>query len=161
MARDGSVTHKAFVDLSGKDPSKALAEALIADCGKKGTIFAYNSGFETKRIEELAQRFSSLRNSLLAIAGRIVDLHPIAVSHYYHPSQQGSWSIKNVLPAIAPKLDYDALGGVQNGGMAMDAYMEAIATTTSKARKTEIERQLLEYCKLDTLALVKIWKKFT
>jgi hypothetical protein len=159
MAQDGSLTHKSFLDLSGNDPSKSLADALIANCGKKGAIFAYNSGFESARINDLAKRFPSMRAGLLAIVERIVDLHPIAVNHYYHPSQSGSWSIKRVLPAIAPKLDYGALEGVQDGAMSMEAYLEAIAPETSKARKLEIERQLLRYCELDTFALVEIWKK--
>jgi len=160
MAQDGSLTHKSFLDLSGNDPSKSLADALIANCGKKGAIFAYNAGFEAARINDLAKQFPSMRAGLLAIVERIVDLHPIAVNHYYHPSQSGSWSIKRVLPAIAPKLDYGALEGVQDGAMAMEAYLEAIAPETSKARKAEIERQLLRYCKLDTAALVEIWRRF-
>jgi hypothetical protein len=31
---------------------------------------------------------------------RDVDLLPVARERYYHPSQQGSWSIKKVLPAM-------------------------------------------------------------
>jgi hypothetical protein len=80
---------------------------------------------------------------------------------YYHPSQQGSWSIKKVLPAIAPDLRYEALEGVQDGGIAMDAFCEAIAANTSKARKAQIEEQLLDYCCLDTLAMVRLWTFFT
>ena len=86
---------------------------------------------------------------------------PIARERYYHPSQHGSWSIKKVLPAIAPDLHYDALDGVQDGGMAMNAYLEAISLDTTKARKAEIEQQLLEYCGLDTYAMVKIWHFFS
>ena len=56
------------------------------------------------------------------IIARLVDLRPIAESHYYHPSQEGSWSIKAVLPAVASDLDYAKLDGVQDGGMAMAAY---------------------------------------
>ena len=90
----------------------------------------------------------------------MVDLHPIAASRYYHPGQQGSWSLKSVLPAVAPDLRYEALNGVQDGGMAMAAYLEATDPTTSAARKAEIEQQLLAYCGLDTLALVRLRKFF-
>ena len=45
--------------------------------------------------------------------------------------------------------------------MAMDAYLEALAPATSAARKAEIERQLLAYCALDTLAMVRLWTFFT
>ena len=53
---------------------------------------------------------------LHAIADRLVDLLPIARANYYHPAQKGSWSIKAVLPTIAPDLDYAALGEVSDGG---------------------------------------------
>jgi hypothetical protein len=61
----------------------------------------------------------------------LVDLLPITRSHYYHPTQHGSWSIKAVLPAMVPELGYDALGGVQNGGQAQEAYLEAVDAATS------------------------------
>lgn len=108
----------------------------------------------------LAERFPRLKASLLAINARGVDLLPVAMERYYHPSQQGSWSIKKVLPAIAPDLRYDALDGVQDGGMAMSAYQEAIHASTTQARKDQIEHQLLEYCGLDTFAMVRLWQFF-
>ena len=85
----------------------------------------------------------------------------MAEQYYYHPSQEGSWSLKKVLPAIAPDLSYDALVGVQDGGMAMTAYLEAISRVTAAARKEEIGEQLLAYCKLDTTALLRLWQFFT
>jgi len=92
---------------------------------------------------------------------RIVDLLPVAREHYYHPSQQGSWSIKAVLPALCPELQYDVLDGVKNGGLAMEAFEEAIAPQTSQPRKADLEKQLLAYCELDTYALVRLWSVFT
>lgn len=161
LARTGKLEHEAFLDLSGKYPAKAFAEALIAGCGERGPIFVYNAGFETARIRELAERFPRLAAPLLALNERVVDLLPVARKHYYHPSQQGSWSIKAVLPALCPDLRYGDLDGVQDGGMAMDAYMEAQSPQTSVERKAEIERQLLAYCALDTYAMVQMWSAFT
>ena len=160
LSRTGKLEYKNFLDLSGKDPSKAFSEALIAACGERGPVFVYNAAFEMTRIKELANRFNRLKKPLLAINERIVDLLRVAEARYYHPSQQGSWSIKKVLPAIAPDLRYDALEGVQDGGMAMEAYKEAIYPKTSVDRKAEIEKQLLKYCGLDTLAMVRIWQYF-
>ena len=161
LARTGKLAHQAFLDLSGKDPSKAFSQALVDACGERGPIFVYSKSFETGRIKELADRYPRLKQSLMAINARVVDLLPIAKNRYYHPSQQGSWSIKQVLPAIAPGLDYGTLEGVQNGGMAMQAYLTAIAPETSPADKTAIENQLLSYCKMDTYAMVKLWQFFT
>ncbi|WP_082007487.1 DUF2779 domain-containing protein [Tepidimonas taiwanensis] len=161
LSRTGKIKHQPFLDLTGSDPSRAFAEALIAACGERGPIFVYNAAFETARIRELSDRFPRLASALLTLNERVVDLLPVARDHYYHPSQQGSWSIKAVLPALCPDLHYGDLDGVQDGGMAMQAYLEAIAPQTSLARKREIERQLLAYCALDTYAMVRLWAAFS
>jgi hypothetical protein len=161
MAGEGPLAHSSFIELSGRDPSRPFAEALVAECGTTGPIFVYNAAFEKTRIGELSHRFPDLSDSLLAINARVVDLHPIAKKHYYHPMQGGSWSIKKVTPAVATDLAYDALDGVNDGGMAMEAFQEAIASSTSVVRRAEIERELLAYCALDTLAMVRLWQFFT
>ncbi|MGI9228352.1 MAG: DUF2779 domain-containing protein [Gammaproteobacteria bacterium] len=158
LDKEGKLQHRGFLDLSGDDPSRAVAEALVRDCGKKGPVFVYHAGFEKTRINELAARFDDLAEALHAINKRLVDLLPIIREHYYHPEQQGSFSLKYVLPAVAPDLDYSELEGVQDGGMAMDAYAEAIQPDTPAARKQEIEQQLLKYCERDTFALVRLWQ---
>jgi hypothetical protein len=157
----GRLSHAAFLDVSGADPSEPLARALIAACGETGPVFVYCAGFETARIRELADRYPELAEPLLAINERVVDLLPIARSRYYHPNQQGSWSIKAVLPAAVPELSYDALEGVQDGGTAMEAFTEAIHPDTGEERKSEIEQQLLAYCRLDTFAMVRLWQFFS
>lgn len=161
LSRTGKLEHQSFIDLTGNDPSKAFAEALIAACGERGPVYVYSAGFETARIKELGERFPRLKRYLLAINDRVVDLLKIAENRYYHPSQHGSWSIKKVLPAIAPDLRYDALEGVQDGGMAMEAFREAISSETSQTRKEQIEKQLLDYCCLDTYAMVRLWQFFS
>lgn len=158
LGKRGKLVSKAFLDLSGKDPSRSFAESLIAVCGEDGPVYVYNAGFEGARIRELAERFPKLASPLLAIKERLVDLHPVTKKNYYHPSQKGSWSIKAVLPAVAPDLSYAALDGVKDGGMAMEAYLEAIHLHTEPARKAEIEKQLLAYCGLDTFAMVRLWQ---
>jgi len=66
----------------------------------------------------------------------------------------GSWSIKAVLPALVPELNYKDLDGVQDGGGAQLAWIEA--AKANKVEQQRVAKQLLEYCKLDTLAMVKI-----
>ena len=161
LSRTGKLEHRPFLDVSGKDPSLAFAKALVAACGDTGPIFVYNASFESSRIRELAERFPRLGASLRVLLDRIVDLLPVAREHYYHPDQQGSWSIKAVLPSICPDLDYADLDGIQNGGMAMEAYAEALNAGTTSERKAEIVHQLHAYCALDTLALVRLWSTFS
>jgi predicted RecB family nuclease len=162
LSKKSELSHQSFLDLSGKDPSKAFAQALAESLGATtGPIYVYNAAFERSRIVELATRYAVYREALMALTERLVDLLKIAEKHYYHPDQKGSWSIKKVLPTIAPDLRYDALEGVQDGGMAMTAYAEAIAPATTPERKAEIELQLQKYCELDTLAMVRIWSFFS
>lgn len=161
LGSDDELDHKEFIDLSGNNPSEAFAKSLIDACGDSAhAIFVYNATFEKTRISELAQNFPDLSDQLLRINSRIIDLQPITKNRYYHPSQQGSWSIKKVLPALVPELNYADLDGVKDGNMAMLAYQEAIASNTSDARKSEIRTQLLKYCQLDTYSMVRIWQAF-
>lgn len=156
--QNGTISHAEFLDLSGGDPSEEFVVNLLRLCGDdRVPIFVY-SPFECSCIKRMAARFPTHREVLLAINERIVDLLPIVRSHYYHPRQHGSWSIKFVLPAIAPDLKYGDLEGVKDGCMAMAAYLEAIHPQTCSERKVDIRNQLLRYCKLDSYAMVRVWQ---
>jgi Domain of unknown function(DUF2779) len=160
-ARDG-LKHEAFLDLSGNDPRLKLAQALVKVCGTAGAVFAYNAKFEASCLENMAEDFANrpkLAKALRAIKTRLVDLLPIVRNHFYHPAQQGSWSLKAVLPALLPELSYESLDGVKNGMDAQLAYAEAANPKTPIVRVNALRRELLAYCKLDTFALVEIWRK--
>lgn len=160
LSEEGELSHSEFLDLCGSDPSRDLAEYLVNACKNVGTIFAYNAGFERGVMRKLGERYPDLALSLDAINARLADLLPVARDCFYHPSQCGSWSIKAVLPAAIPGLGYDALDGVQDGGMAMVAFHEAVHADTTPERRGQINTELLEYCKLDTMAMVHLWKLF-
>ena len=160
VGESGEMTHKAFLDLSGKDPREAFAESLVKDCGGSGPVYVYNASFERGVMQKIAERFPQYASGLEKIIRRLVDLLPIAGKRYYHPDQHGSWSIKAVLPCVVPDLSYGDLEGVADGGMASAAFREALADQTTEARKQEIERELLDYCRLDTLAMVRMWEVF-
>jgi hypothetical protein len=120
-------------------------------------MFVY-SAFEKRVLNDLASRYADLAPGIGAIIRRLFDLKPVAAATYYHPSMCGSWSIKKVLPAVAPHLDYGQLEGISDGGAAMEAFREAIDARTSSERREEIREQLLAYCTLDTLAMVELWR---
>ena len=151
--------HEMFLDVSGNDPGRPCAQSLIDALGSRGPIFVYNQAFEKGRIREMAERFPEIADFLHAINERVVDLLPIARQHYYHPGMRGSWSIKEVLPTIAPDLDYASLA-VSNGGDAQEAYLEIIRPDTSIPRRKELVEGLRKYCELDTLAMVRIARHF-
>ena len=111
-------------------------------------------------MKELAQAIPVLAPQLLGAVDRLFDLLPLARNHYYHPAMKGSWSIKAVLPTIAPELEYSNLT-VAHGGMAQDAYLDLIGNELSDTDKVELRKALLAYCEQDTLAMVRInsrWK---
>ena len=152
---DGSLQHKEFLDLSGNDPRRGFAETLIDAVSDNGPVIVYNAGFEGARIRELASIFPDISQLLLDILDRFFDLLPLAREYYYHPEMMGSWSIKYVLPTVAPELKYSSLA-VSDGSMAQEAYKEAISPQITKDKQEAVRNQMLEYCSLDTMAMVKI-----
>ena len=151
--QDGSVRHYCFLSTDGADPRRACAEAL-ALLPSTGSVIAWNASFERGCLQLLADRFRDLAPSLVSLAARLVDLLPVVRRHYYHRDMRGSWSIKAVLPTVAPDLDYSALPGVNNGLAAQQAYFEAINPNTAPDRSNVIHRELLDYCSLDTRAMM-------
>jgi hypothetical protein len=83
-----------------------------------------------------------------------VDLLPVTRAAYYHRDMRGSWSIKAVLPTIAPELDYGELAEVQEGEGAQLAFLELRAGNCAAERRETLVRALLEYCRRDTFGLV-------
>lgn len=155
---DGGLEHKEFLAKSGEPPMRQFTESLIACLGSDGPVLVY-SNFERTTIRQLQQRFPDLNAALENIVDRLVDLLPVAEHHYYHPAMKGSWSIKAVLPTIAPELDYKALS-VQDGNMAQLAFLEMIDNDTEPVRRQDIRAALLEYCGQDTLAMVRLYQFF-
>lgn len=151
----GVMMHRAFLADGQSDPRRPFTESLIEVVGTDGPIIVYNAPFERSRMQELANYYTDLAPALEAAIDRIVDLLPIARDHYYHPEMRGSWSIKAVLPTVAPDLAYDNLE-VANGGMAQDAFTEMMHPETSSDRRQQLHNALLLYCERDTLAMVRI-----
>lgn len=156
----GQINHRAFLDLSGENPARAFAEELIAALGRRGPVLVYNQAFERSVLRGLASAHPDLAADLNGIIARMVDLLPITRDHYYHPDMLGSWSLKKVLPTVAPDLDYSELEGVQDGSQAQQAFIEAIAEETPKERQEQLREALLTYCQRDTEALVRLAKFF-
>jgi hypothetical protein len=157
---NGTLEHKEFLAEDGIDPRYELAKRLVEDIPCDATVLAYNMGFEKGVIRKLANQFSDFTYDLMCIHDNIKDLMtPFQSKDYYVPKMRGSYSIKNVLPALVPEMEkaYKALDLVHNGGEAMNAF--ASLGTLSDEEKIAYRNALLEYCKLDTLAMVKILQK--
>lgn len=156
----GELKHKEFLAESGVDPRRSIAESLCRDIPWNVCVTAYNKGFECGRLKELAAQFPDLAGHLLNIQDNIRDLLiPFQSGYYYNRAMGGSFSIKSVLPALFPEdpsLDYHNLEGVHNGSEAMAIFpkiKDMLPEEQAVARAN-----LLAYCKLDTYAMVKVWK---
>ncbi len=157
---DGALEHGEFIDLSGDAPMADFVLALLAGIGKAGPVLVWNRSFEAGQMRQLAARFPEHAPALANVADRMVDLLPLFRQHYYHPAQLGSWSIKAVLPTIAPELDYGTLP-VADGLAAQAAYLQATDPATTPEQRHALADQLRRYCALDTLAMLRLVQHFS
>ncbi|BEG57242.1 DUF2779 domain-containing protein [Helicobacter sp. NHP21005] len=158
---DGKLEHREFLAECGSDGRLALAEQLIQDIPQDACVLAYNAAFEKNVLKDLADlleaQHQQVVKALLAIKENILDLMiPFKEGHYYDPKMVGSYSIKSVLPALVPDFEraYEDLELVHKGTEAMVIY--AKMPSMPKEQQEQTKQALLEYCKLDTLAMVKV-----
>jgi hypothetical protein len=157
LEEDGAIRHEGFLYDGTDDPRGAFATSLLNVLGSKGSIVVY-SGFEESRIKELAEVLPERAEQLLSLLeGRIVDLLQLIREYCYHPEFHGSFSIKNVLPALVPGKNYEDLD-INDGAMASIAYAEMIRAETASERRNFLRRSLLEYCHRDTEAELQLFK---
>lgn len=162
LHKDGTLEHKEFLADEHEDPREKLAKQMLTDITPTGSIIAYNQSFEQTQIKNLATFLPHLSQELLQLNERFIDLaYSFQHKHYYHPAFKGKYSIKVVLPTLFPnndELDYKKVGSIQNGGDAMDTFA-SLHLLKDKTKRDTIRKDLLAYCHLDTLAMVRIWEK--
>jgi hypothetical protein len=122
--------------------------------GTTGSICTY-TGYEQGVLAGLADALPNLRHDLLRVCTRLWDLHPIIKAHYYHPGFNGSYSIKAVLPAVAPHLAYDDLE-IREGALASLQFHRMAFGDGDAAEQARLRTALLKYCERDTLAMVEV-----
>ena len=156
--KKSKVEHFEFLAEIGNDPRIKFIENLLHDTKSVGDILTYNKSFEVLRLKEIADVFPKYKEEIEERISRVKDLMiPFQKKYYYTSKMQGSYSIKYVLPALSPDLSYENLE-INEGGLASIAF-ESLYYETDLMRIADIRNNLLEYCKLDTLAMVKILEK--
>jgi hypothetical protein len=141
----------------GEDPREEFIEKLLDATKLSGKIIVYNKSFEIARLNEIARDFPKYENDIEELIDKIIDIMiPFQKKWYYSPEMQGSYSIKAVLPALVPELNYNDLE-ISDGGTASLEY-ENLLKETDEFRIEQIRNNLLKYCKLDTFALIKIYE---
>jgi hypothetical protein len=146
--------HTQYLAIESFGDFAALAAALLAAVPDSGPVFAYNAPFEHRVLSDLADRLPPLAERLRQVALRLVDLLPVTRAAYYHRDMKGSWSLKAVLPTIAPHLAYAELTEVREAGGAQLAFLLLRAGKLPIARQAALRTALLRYCERDTRALV-------
>lgn len=151
---DGKIEHRDFLCDEDRDPRTDFTQTLLDALGNEGTIFIYST-YEQRLLRELAEQLPQFADDLNMLHRRLVDLCAIIKRHYYNPAFHGSFSLKDVLPALVPEMDYQNLA-IQEGGMASLEYLRMIDPKTPAADKNKIRNNLLAYCYQDTLAMLRI-----
>ncbi len=150
--------HKAFLGDGILDPRPELIEQMIRDLGSSGSIVTWNMSFEKTIIAKLAIDFPDYHEELMAIHARIVDLMtPFRPGKaiVFSEAFEGSYSIKNILPVLVPELSYKNLT-IQEGGTA--SFMYGQMRQLEPSVQEQLRQDLLAYCHVDTLAMLKIWE---
>jgi hypothetical protein len=159
IEQEGSeVVHREFLLDPPDDPRRPLAEQLLRDIPPEACLLAFNASFEGQLLDalakwfpDLAKRINPMRENLLDIAG------PFRRREVYDWRMNGSYSLKKVLPVMIPEMSYEGLE-IQNGGMVGGAYFSMLGSQDPTERQ-RLRQALLDYCRQDTLAMVKILEK--
>lgn len=147
--------HEYLAPLVG-DWRRELLEQLLDDLGPTGSVVVYSS-FERGRLKELAGRYPAYAERIEAVIARIFDLEDVFKQAYWHPGFAGRTSIKKVLPVMVQDeaLSYTVLP-VNNGDDALGLFGLLRVGEIDESLADTHQRDLLRYCKLDTLAMVRL-----
>jgi hypothetical protein len=153
--KDTAVQHFEFLAEQGDDPRKAFLINLLNHTKQAGTILVFDALMERGVLNGLKKDFPEYASEIDSRLERIVDMvQPFQDRSYYHPAMKNSHSIKNILHALVPELSYSDLK-ISSGSIAMIAF-EKLQNEMDMFKILEVREQLLEYCKMDTLAMVKL-----
>jgi hypothetical protein len=147
--------HHAFLADGRSDPRREFLNRLRDCIGDNGTVVVYNMKFEKGVLAKLAEAFPEHAGWIENVKRRIIDLlEPFQDYDYYHPDQQGSASIKSVLPVLTGRSYADL--EIQEGGQASLEYLRVHFGDVPEAERRKVRKQLERYCGQDTLGMVWI-----
>lgn len=134
-----------------------MIEHMQNHIGAKGSVVSWHASFENTQNRNMAKLYPAKADFLGDLIDRTLDLEDLFKSGYVDIAFGGSTSIKKVLPVIAPDLTYEDMD-VASGTDAMEAWARLISMQDGLER-TELREAMLEYCKLDTYAMVRIFEE--
>ena len=154
---DGGLDHHEWAPEAPGDPRAEIARRVVEACAAARTVVAYSAGFEKGCLEALANTLPDQAAALHDVSSRLADLLTLVREHVYHPDFGGSFSLKNILPALVPGLGYDDLE-IAEGGTASRELMQLVMDDAAllPAERARRREALLRYCERDTLAMVRV-----
>jgi hypothetical protein len=156
----GPYTHEEFIAEPDTDPREAIARRLVEVTRRADRVLMYTP-FEKAQIRSM-QRFNpSLAPDLANLEERLLDLAQVVRHCVYHPLFGGSLSIKDVLPVLVPGMSYKDTVRIPDGSEASAKLARLLfyAGELTPAERQELKEELLEYCKHDTFAMVKLLER--
>jgi len=154
---DQSLLHSDFLAAGDVDPRREFVESLLRAVGTHGPVLVY-SCYEESTLRKLSVKFPDLSVDVEKLIDRFVDLLTLVKENYYHPGFKGSFSIKKVLPVMVPGYDYSDLA-IAEGESASATFVDIVEGRVDEDDLDNILYDLLEYCKRDTEAMVRIWQR--
>jgi hypothetical protein len=156
---DGRITHKEYLIGDKIQDNKKVIDQLYEDLEHgNGTYIVWYKGFENTRNLETAKMYPEYQEFFEKVNEHTFDLMEIFSEYYYFDRRfKGSSSIKKVLPVLTD-ISYDGLE-VSNGVIATGILMDIAMGNISPEQLEKHRQNLLEYCKQDTWAMVRIWQE--
>lgn len=151
---NGDLEHHEFLHVETDDPRAPLLEALKAHFLDSGTIVVYNQQFEKMILQDLSRDYPEEKVFLNALIDRLWDQLLVFKKGFVHHKLAMSNSIKVVLPAFVADLSYSHLN-VKKGDEAQYQWFRTRTKPDGPSKKQHIQ-DLLAYCELDTLAMVRL-----
>ncbi len=156
---EGRVGHRDFLADGREDPRLEVAATLLEAAGDGDEAILVWSGFEGRILRELAEAFPSLAIALGELRARLCDLCAVTRGHVYHPAFRGSFSIKDVAPALVPGFGWDPLAndtGIADGAAAAAAFERIVRGDDTRAEERRVRTALRAYCARDTEAILAV-----
>ena len=154
-SKEAVAEHHSFLAQGKNDPRPMLLVELRKLLGERGSIVGYNTSFESTRLADCAEFFPEYREWVDSVSSRFIDLLEVfRAMSYYHPSQNGSASLKAVLPALTSR-SYQELQ-IGDGEVASREFMRITFSRVGRRERRRVRKALEEYCAQDTRGLIDI-----
>jgi len=150
--------HHGYLAPGNVDPRPEILLRLKELLGEAGSIIAYNMSYEISCLRDAVNAYPEYKDWFRKLEKRFVDLLvPFSKLHYYHPAQKGSASIKNVLPAMTTT-SYEGMAIADGGTASLEYERVTFDKDIDEKERQRVRNALEEYCKLDTQAMVDVFK---